>query len=163
MKIKIKYHNPNCKIQSFGDWTDLRAAERVQFSSVLKNPNTSRVEFDNQAISLGISMELPKGFEANIVSRSSTFKRFGLISANHFGVVDNSYCGDNDVWGFPAIALRDTTIEVGDRICQFRIRPTQSASVWIKLKWLFTSKVEFVEVEHLGNPDRGGFGSTGKK
>lgn len=168
MKIKVKYHNSKCKIESYGDWIDLKAAEKVIFSgpsSLLplgNNPIDAviPITFDNQAISLGISMQLPKGFEANIVPRSSTYKKFGIISQNHYGVVDNEYCGDNDIWGFPAIALRNTTIQEGDRICQFRVRPSQRASWWIKLKWLFVNKVEFVEVEHLGNPDRGGFGST---
>jgi dUTP pyrophosphatase len=73
-----------------------------------------------------------------------------------------SYCGNNDIWGLPVIALRDTTIDEGDRICQFRIMPSQKASVWTKIKWLFTRKIEFVEVESLDNNDRGGFGSTGK-
>lgn len=162
MKIKIKYHNQNCKIESFGDWTDLKAAETVAFKAPITGYKSRKSEFDFKIIKLGISMELPKYFEANVVPRSSTFKKFGLVSANHFGVIDYDYCGDNDVWGFPAIALKDTTIEEGDRICQFRIRPSQNAPWYVKLKWLFTNKVEFVEVDHLGNEDRGGFGSTNK-
>ena len=162
MQIKVKYHNQNCKIESFGDWIDLKAAETVHFKAPIVAYKSRKVDFDFKAIKLGISMELPKYFEANIVPRSSTFKKFGLISANHFGVVDNEYCGDNDIWGFPAVALRDTTIQEGDRICQFRIRPSQKAPWYVKLKWLFVSKVKFVEVKHLGNKDRGGFGSTNK-
>ena len=99
-------------------------------------------------ISLGVSMELPKGYEAHVVPRSSTFKNFGVILANSFGVIDESYCGDNDIWHFPAIALRDTTIHKGDRICQFRIVKKMP-------------EVYFQEVETLGNPDRKGIGSTG--
>ncbi len=53
-------------------------------------------------------------------------------------------------WFFPALAVRDTTIRVNDRICQFRIVKHQPT-------------IEFDEVEHLGNPDRGGHGSTGKQ
>lgn len=162
MKIKVKYHNSKCKIESFGDWIDLKASEQVLFKAPISAYKSRKVDFDFKQVKLGISMELPKYFEANIVPRSSTFKKFGLISANHFGVVDNEYRGDNDIWGFPAIALRDTIIEEGDRICQFRIRPSQKAPWYVKLKWLFVSKIEFTEVEHLGNPDRGGFGSTGK-
>lgn len=162
MKIKVKYHNDNCKIESFGDWIDLKAAQFVHFNAPTSAFRSRKVSFDFKTISLGISMELPKHFEANIVPRSSTYKKFGLVSANHFGVIDNSYCGDNDVWGFPAIALKETSIEEGDRICQFRIRPSQKAPWYIKLKWLFVSEIEFVEVDHLGNPDRGGFGSSGK-
>ena len=62
--------------------------------------------------------------------------------------MDNSFCGDNDIWKFAALAIRDTTIHKNDRICQFRIVKNQP-------------EVEFVEVETLGNQDRGGYGSTG--
>jgi len=118
--------------------------------------------FDSGCIPLGVSMQLPKYFEANVLPRSSTFKSYGIIQSNSEGVIDNTYCGDNDEWKFPAIALRDTTIQEGTRICQFRIRPSQNAPAWVKLKWLFTNKIEFVEVETLNNKDRGGFGSTNK-
>ena len=99
-------------------------------------------------ISLGVSMELPEGFEAHIVPRSSTFMKFGIIQTNHCGIIDESYCGDNDIWKFPAYALRDTEIHLNDRICQFR---------------LFEHQPELVidETDHFGNEDRGGFGSTG--
>lgn len=66
------------------------------------------------------------------------------------GVIDESYCGDNDQWMFPAIALENTIIHKGDRICQFRIMEHQP-------------ELRFVEVSKLGNEDRGGFGSTGEK
>ena len=142
MQVKIKYHDPSLeKIEaiSIGNWIDLRASERVELKA-----------FEFRIIPLGISVQLPDGYEANIVPRSSTFKKFGILQTNSFGVIDTSYCGDNDVWGFPALAMRDTVIEKGDRICQFRITKTMEP-------------VEFVEVEHLGNADRGGFGSTGVK
>lgn len=141
MEIKIKYHNKDMeKIQTIqrGDWIDLRAAENVEMKAG-----------DFKIISLGVSMKLPDGYEAHVVPRSSTFKRHGILQANSFGVIDNSYCGDGDVWGFPAIAMRDTVIEVGDRICQFRIIQKMPP-------------VEFVEVEHMEDQDRGGFGSTGR-
>ena len=141
-QIKIKYHNPTIeKIEkiSIGDWIDLRTAEDV----VLK-----KGEF--KIISLGVSMKLPEGYEAHIVPRSSTFKKWGIIQTNHMGVVDNSYSGNNDVWGMPVLAIRGTEIKTGDRICQFRIVKKQP-------------DVEFVEVEHLDGIDRGGFGSTGVK
>lgn len=64
------------------------------------------------------------------------------------GVIENTYCGDNDVWGFPAVAIRHTEIPKGTRICQFRI--VEKAP-----------KVELKQVESLGNPNRGGWGSTG--
>lgn len=138
MEIQINYHG-NMPIEkiSVGDWIDLRAAEDTIMSSG---------EF--KIISLGISMKLPEGYEAHVVPRSSTFKKWGIIQANGIGVIDNTYCGDDDIWKFPAIALRDTHIYKGDRICQFRI---------VKKQPEFT----FVEVDHLGDQNRGGFGSTG--
>ena len=128
-----------CYIGGKSDWIDLRSAEHV----VLK-----KGEF--RLISLGIAMELPKGYEAHIVPRSSTYKNFGLIQANHCGIVDESYCSNEDIWKFPALAVRDTEIQVNDRICQFRIMEHQP-------------QIEFEEVDDLGNESRGGFGSTGKQ
>ncbi len=141
--IKIRYLSDKIEklryIDGKSDWIDLRAAERIELKAG---------EF--QLIPLGIAMQLPKGYEAHIVPRSSTFKNFGIIQTNHCGIVDESYCGNNDQWFMPAYALRDTTIEVNDRICQFRIFEHQPALV-------------FDEVEDLGNADRGGHGSTGKQ
>ena len=139
--IKIKYHNDirPLEILDSGDWIDLRAAEDV---------NLEKGDF--RLISLGVSMKLPEGYEAHIVPRSSTFKHWGIIQANHMGVIDNSYCGDNDIWKFPAIATRDAVIYKNDRICQFRIMKKQPC-------------VRFDTVEHLNGPDRGGFGSSGRK
>jgi len=99
-------------------------------------------------ISLNCCMELPEGYEAIVAPRSSTFKKFGLIMTNSFGVIDSSYCGNEDVWRFPALAMRKTTIYKGDRICQFRIVKRQPDIV-------------FKEVNNLDNPNRGGIGSTG--
>lgn len=139
--IQIRYHSNEIEkltyIAGKSDWIDLRSAEHV----VLKQG-----EF--KLIKLGVSMQLPKGYEAVIVPRSSTYKNFGIIQTNHMGVVDETYCGDNDVWMMPALAVRDTEIRVNDRICQFRIQKHQP-------------EIFFEEVEHLGNPDRGGIGSTG--
>lgn len=140
--IQIKYFTDKIdKIQKIdkGDWIDLRAAETVEMKAG---------EF--RLIPLGIGMILPEGYEAHIVPRSSTFKNFGIIQTNHCGIIDESYCGDNDQWLFPAYALRDTTIHTNDRICQFRIVEKQP-------------EIEFDEVECLGKDDRGGFGSTGTK
>lgn len=139
--IKIKYHNDirPLEILDNGDWIDLRAAEDV---------NLEKGDF--RLISLGVSMKLPEGYEAHIVPRSSTFKHWGIIQANHMGVIDNSYCGDNDIWKFPVIATRDAVIYKNDRICQFRIMKKQPC-------------IRFDTVEHLNGPDRGGFGSSGRK
>ena len=139
--IKIKYFTDKIdKIQKIdkGDWIDLRAAQDVELKAG---------EF--KLIPLGVAMELPKGYEAHVVPRSSTYKNFGIIQTNHQAVIDESYCGDNDQWFMPAYALRDTHIEVNDRICQFRIMENQPPLV-------------FREVAALDNADRGGIGSTGK-
>lgn len=143
MEIKIKYHDKEMEKLEFidgkSDWIDLRAAETVDLK-----------QGDFKYISLGISIELPEGYEAHMAPRSSTFKNFGIIQTNSVGVIDESYCGDNDIWKCPALAMRDTRIEKGDRICQFRIME--------KMK-----NVSIVEVEKLGNEDRNGLGSTGIK
>lgn len=139
-KILIKYHSSDIeKIEkiNIGDWIDLRAAETVILN-----------EGDFKIISLGVSMKLPDGYEAHIVPRSSTFKKWGILQTNSCGVIDNSYSGNNDIWGMPVIAMRDTVINKGDRICQFRIVKRQPT-------------IEFEEVEFLSDKDRGGFGSTG--
>ena len=140
LSIKIKYHDDILPIEAIskGDWIDLRAAWDVRLG-----PGAFKL------ISLGVSMQLPEGYEAHIVPRSSTFKHWGIIQANHMGVIDNSYCGDNDIWMFPAIATRGTEIHKNDRICQFRIVRKQP-------------KIEFEVVDGLDGDDRGGFGSTGK-
>ena len=142
MKIKIKYLNDSIekvkKIEQ-GDWIDLRSAVDVELK---------QGEF--KLIPLGIAMELPKGYEAHVVPRSSTFKKWGIIETNSMGIIDESYCGDDDFWFFSALAMRDTKIEKGDRICQFRIIEKMPS-------------VEFEEVEFLGNKNRGGHGSTGSK
>ena len=109
-------------------------------------------------------MELPKGYEAWIAARSSTFKEFGLIQVNTPGIIDNSYNGNEDVWKFQVFSLKETFIEKGDIICQFRIKLSQKASIWQKIKWLFSSKnIKFKIVDNLNNINRGGFGTTGKK
>lgn len=177
MVIKIKRINPNITLPSFidkGEWVDLSASQAIIMmapqASVAKKKSVNGVEgsyrdveFDSCMIPLGVAMELPKGYEAVTLPRSSTFKTYGIIMSNSEGVIDSSYCGDTDEWKFPAIAMRHTAINVGDRICQFRIQLSQKATVWQKIKWLFSSKIEFVEVGHLGNADRGGFGTTGIK
>ena len=142
MNIKIKYFTDKIEklryIDGKSDWIDLRCAEEISLK-----------KGEWKLIPLGVAMQLPEGYEAHIVPRSSTFKNFGIIQTNHCGVVDSSYCGDNDQWFMPALAVRDTEIHVNDRICQFRIMENQP-------------RIEFEEAEHLGASDRGGFGTTGK-
>ncbi len=157
LKIKIKYHADIERIKKIevGDWIDLRAAEDVFIP-----------QGESMKISLGVSMQLPDGYEAIVAPRSSTFKNYGIIMVNSIGIIDNTYCGTNDIWQFPAYCLigrdfvditRDgkmikkvgSAIRKGERICQFRIQKVQP-------------EVVFEECETLGE-DRGGFGSTGKE
>jgi dUTP pyrophosphatase len=142
MKIRIKYLNDSInrleKIEK-GDWIDLRSAEDVELK-----------KGESKLIHLGVAMELPKGYEAHIVPRSSTFKKWGIIQTNHMGVIDESYKGDADWWFMSVYATRDVKIEKGDRICQFRIEKKMP-------------KIKFETVEVLGNENRNGFGSTGTK
>jgi dUTP pyrophosphatase len=141
LSVKIKYHTDIHPLEKYdnGDWIDLRAAEDVEMKAG---------EF--RLISLGVSMKLPEGYEAHVVPRSSTYRHWGIIQANHMGVIDNSYCGNNDIWKFPALAIRDTTIYKNERICQFRIVEKQP-------------DFDFIETDELDDDDRGGFGSSGRK
>ena len=142
MQIKIKYFSKDIEklryIENKSDWIDLRAAKDIELKAG---------EF--ALIPLGIGMQLPKGYEAHVLPRSSTFKNFGIIQTNSMGVIDEKYCGDEDQWFFPAYALRDTEIKINERICQFRIMKHQES-------------FDFEEVEFLDNSNRGGFGSTGR-
>ena len=141
-KLKIKYHVKEleklCYIDGKSDWIDLRVAE-----------NVSMKQGEYRLISMGISVEIPKGYEMLIVPRSSAYKNFGILQTNAMGVVDESFCGDNDIIHMPILAMRDTEIHINDRIGQFRLMPHQP-------------EVHFIEVDHLDNEDRGGFGTTGK-
>lgn len=140
--IKIKYFTEEIDkltyIDGKSDWIDLRASETVELKAG---------EF--KLIPLGVAMELPAGYEAHVVPRSSTFKNYGILQVNSCGIIDGSYCGDEDMWRMPVYAVRDTVIQKNDRICQFRIVENQP-------------KIEFQQVVSLKNENRGGFGSTGK-
>ncbi|MBC8533808.1 dUTP diphosphatase [Yeguia hominis] len=141
MQLFVKYHNPNIdklEKRENGDWIDLRAAETATLKAG-----------ESRLISLGVSIRLPEGYEAHVAPRSSTFRTWGILQTNSVGVVDESYCGDDDIWKFPVLAVRDTVIHENDRICQFRI-----------LKKMPHFSIE--EVSTLGGKNRGGFGSTGK-
>ena len=141
--LKIRYISNEIEklryIDGKSDWIDLRSAENVTLKAG-----------ESRLIRLGIAVELPEGYEAHIVPRSSTYRNFGIIQTNHMGVVDHSYCGDEDEWKYPVLAMRDTEIHVNDRICQFRIMENQP-------------KLVFEEVEHRGSASRCGFGTTGVK
>lgn len=138
--IKIKYFGDidHCRIDKRGDWIDLRAAENICLR-----------EGEYMPIPLGVAMELPKGYEALIAPRSSTFHKYGILLANSIGIVDESYKGDNDQWHFPAYAVRNTSIPKNARICQFRIVKHQP-------------EIGFVRMVRLGNKDRKGLGSSGE-
>lgn len=143
LEIKIKYQDKDLeKLKRIekGCWVDLRCANKEDI--VLKKG-------EYKLIPLGVAMELPAGYEAHIVPRSSMYKQFKLIQTNHCAVIDDSYCGDNDFWFYPVIAMEDTVIKFNDRICQFRIVEKMP-------------NIEFVEVEKLNNENRGGFGTTGR-
>lgn len=141
--LKIKYHTDAIEklayIDGKSDWIDLRAARRYELK-----------KGDWQLIDLGVSIALPEGYEAHVVPRSSTYRTWGLLQTNSCGVIDNTYSGDGDVWMVPMLATRDTVVEAGDRICQFRIMKNQP-------------QIVFDEVEHLDGTNRGGFGTTGRK
>lgn len=140
LTIKIKYHTNIDKIEriSTGDWIDLRCAEQ-----------TYMLAGDFKLLPLGVSIQIPSGYEAIVAPRSSTFKNYGILMTNSIGVIDESYCGDDDQWHFPAYAVRDTCIPKNARICQFRLVRHQP-------------ELPIEEVDHLYNPNRGGIGSTGR-
>lgn len=140
LPIKIKYLRDikEISVYDFGDWIDLRAGETVYLT-----PGETAV------IPLGVAMELPEGYSAIIAPRSSTFAKWGIMQTNSIGIIDESYCGDNDEWMLPVIAMRQTTIHKNDRICQFRL---------VKK----TQPIGFMPVKTLGNKDRKGFGHSGK-
>ena len=140
MEIRVKYHSDITPLEVIdkGDWIDLRVAEDIELK-----------DGEFKLIPLGVSMQLPEGYEALVIPRSSTYKTWGVLQTNHVGLIDNSYCGDNDIWYFPALATRDVVIPKNTRICQFRVQKKMN-------------NCTFTTVEHLGNADRGGIGSTGE-
>ena len=163
MKIKVKLFDEACTphIIKKGDWIDLKSSAYVELEAPRIEDDS--VIFDRRLISLGVAMQLPKGYEAIINARSSTYTKFGIMLWNSQGVIDNSYNGDSDEWNCTALALKKGVIKKGDRICQFRVQLSQKANLWQKIKWLFSSKIAFEYVPKLGNKNRKGFGSTGYK
>ena len=140
--IKIKYFTEDiAKLEYIGgnksNWIDLRSAETIELKAG---------QF--KLIPLGIAIKLPEGYEALVAPRSSTYKNFGIVQTNSIGLIDEPYCGNDDQWYFPALAIRDTVITVNDRICQFRIIEHQPT-------------LTFNEVDKLDGENRGGIGSSG--
>ena len=171
IKIKVKELVKGCfpTISDKGDWIDLKSAEDVVINP--GHANTLKKDGDNKVrkvttpmyyVPLGVAIELPKGYEAIIASRSSCPNKIGVFIPNGIGIIDNCYNGDGDEWMYIASPLRETSIKKFDRVCQFRIQLSQKATLWQKIKWLFSSGVELVKVDSLGNENRNGFGSTGK-
>ena len=144
LEIKVKYHNSKNgstidrieKIEQ-GDWIDLRSAENYEIA-----------QFEAGMINLGVSIKVPEGYEAHLVPRGSTYKKWSIIQTNGMGVIDESYSGENDVWKMPVLAMQATHIHKNDRVCQFRIMPKMP-------------EVKITEVEAMDGNSRGGFGSTG--
>ena len=139
-EILIKYHAEGFELKqtAVGDWIDLYAAETVELKAG-----------EQKLISLGISMKLPNNYEAWIAPRSSAYKTWAVLQTNTPGIIDNKYCGENDIWKMSVLAFKDGTVNKGDRLCQFRIMKRMG-------------KVKFTTVSHMEDEDRGGFGSTGK-
>lgn len=175
MKIKVKVLSEGCMpaIIKKGEWIDLKTRQSMTLhapkAETLRRKKVGddiqdyrQVSFDYQMIPLGVAMQIPEGYEAVIVPRSSSFKNWGIIQTNSMGVIDSSYCGNNDEWKMPIIGTREAKLILGERVCQFRIQLSQKATIWQKIKWLFTNKIELIQVDSLGDVDRGGFGSTGK-
>lgn len=172
MKIKVKLFEGGKmpQVNENGDLFDVFSRISTRLISPqagvqhqVNNMKVRDVEFKHALIPLGFAMEIPKGFKANLYPRSSTYKKWKIIFANSVGNIDSSYSGNDDEWKASVIALGNTTIEAGDKIAQFEIVPSAKATIWQKLKWLFSNKIEFIQVDSLNNADRGGFGTTGSK
>lgn len=174
IKVKVKVLTEGCmpSISDNGECIDLRAAKDIDItapqSGVLQTHTIAgetvkfrNVEIPVVYIPLGVAMQLPKGYEAHIYSRSGSPVKFNTFIPNGVGIVDNSYSGDSDVWQFVCSPLSAVTIHKGDRICQFRVCLSQKATVWQKLKWLLSSGIKLVETDHLNRTNRG-MNVTGK-
>lgn len=170
LKIKVKVLTEGCmpEINPSGDWIDLRSAQDVDIRAAQagvqyqeNNEKYRDVIIPVTYIPLGVAMELPQGFEAIIASRSSGPKKLKVFIPNGQGIVDNVYNGNDDQWHYVASPMENASIKKGDRICQFRIQLSQKATMWQKLKWLFSSGIKLVEVNDLGDENRGGFGTSG--
>lgn len=170
LKIKVKVLAEGCmpEINPSGDWIDLRSAQDIDIRAAQagvqyqeNNEKYRDVTIPVTYIPLGVAMELPQGFEAIIASRSSGPKKLKIFIPSGKGIVDNTYNGNDDQWHYVASPMENTSIKKGDRICQFRIQLSQKATTWQKLKWLFSSGIKLVEVNDLGDENRGGFGTSG--
>lgn len=166
LKIKVKLIGDGKmpEIRKEGDWIDLYAAETVKLQAPTANRLNRRKDNENATrwvsipytyISLGVAIKLPDGFEAHLLPRSGTPKRNKVFIPTGMGIIDNSYCGNSDEWKFICAPLENTTINKGDRICQFRIVLSQKATFLQKLKWLFSNGIELIQVDSLYSEPRG--------
>lgn len=170
LKIKVKVLTEGCMpvISDNGDWIDLKSAQDLEIKAAQAGVQYQEdgekyrdVHMHTVYIPLGVAIQLPDGYEAIVASRSSGPKKLKLFIPNGQGIIDNSFNGDDDQWHYVASSMTNTSIEKGDRICQFRIQLNQKATMWQKLKWLFSSGIELIEVNSFNNSNRGGLGSSG--
>lgn len=174
IKVSVKEKGTMPEILKVGDWIDLYTTEEtklfVPHARTLhrkkEDDQTERMRdviFAYTLLDLGVAMQLPEGYEAVLVPRSSTFRKYGVIQTNGIGVIDRSFMGNDDVWKMPILATRNTVIPQGTPIAQFRIQLSQKATFWQKLKWLFSSRITLKQVPNLTNSNRGGFGTGSDK
>ena len=94
-----------------------------------------------------VIVETPPGYMLMLCMRSSTPRKIGLMMAQSVGIIDNDYCGEEEiqVYNFTDDTV---TIERGSRIAQ---------AIFVRVATL-----EWHEVEEMTESSRGGFGSTDK-
>jgi len=104
---------------------------------------------DRAAIPIGLVLEIPEGFEAQIRPRSGQALRRGLTVVNAPGTVDSDYRGELQVL-LVNLGDQPVTIERGERVAQMVLAPV--------------TRAVFVEADTLLQSSRGdgGFGSTGR-
>ena len=164
MDIKVKYHDQNMPAilqEKRGNWIDLcvtgvsRVVRYVDGSS--KTFATPRTEDgqgwkisinENYILSFGVSIWFPETHEAFLLPRSSTYKRYGLTMPHSMGVIDQTYCGDEDIWILACKATRSAFLPLYARVAQFRLLSRMP-------------KITIHSVDHMEQPSRGGYGSTG--
>ena len=144
MKIRVKFFDKTVYpegLQKIGgkrsDWIDLRAREDIHLEK-------GRLYY----IPLGVAIELPEGYEAQIRPRSGLAAKYGITVANAPGTIDADYIGEIKVI-LVNLSKEKFVINPGERIAQMVISKYE--------------KIEWNEVSELEKTDRGegGFGSTG--
>lgn len=103
---------------------------------------------ERSAISTGVRLEIPAGYEGQVRPRSGLAARHGVTVLNAPGTIDSDYRGEVQV---VMVNLSDEpyTVRPGDRIAQLVIASVEQAT--------FTA-TELTESER----GEGGFGSTGR-